>query len=80
MRVASCALCAQFERTLIVAEDDSQVSYLEGCTAPSYDSNQVPFPFPNALSMQRLRVLGHALLATLRVGRRLDCDQPASAV
>ena len=37
--------CVQFERTLIVAEDDSQVSYLEGCTAPSYDSNQVPF-FP----------------------------------
>lgn len=33
--------CLQFERTLIVAEDDSQVSYLEGCTAPSYDSNQV---------------------------------------
>ena len=31
----------QFERTLIVAEDDSQVSYLEGCTAPSYDTNQV---------------------------------------
>ena len=31
----------QFERTLIIAEDDSQVSYLEGCTAPSYDSNQV---------------------------------------
>ena len=32
----------QFERTLIIAEDDSQVSYLEGCTAPSYDTNQVP--------------------------------------
>ena len=31
----------QFERTLIIAEDDSEVSYLEGCTAPSYDSNQV---------------------------------------
>ena len=31
----------QFERTLIIAEDDSQVSYLEGCTAPSYDTNQV---------------------------------------
>lgn len=32
----------QFERTLIVADEDSQVSYLEGCTAPSYDKNQVP--------------------------------------
>ncbi len=31
----------QFERTLIVAEKNSQVSYLEGCTAPQYDSNQL---------------------------------------
>ena len=31
----------QFERTLIVAEDDSYVSYLEGCTAPAYDKNQL---------------------------------------
>ena len=35
------AIAMQFERTLIIAEDDSQVSYLEGCTAPSYDTNQV---------------------------------------
>ena len=31
----------QFERTLIVAEERSFVSYLEGCTAPSYDKNQL---------------------------------------
>jgi Fe-S cluster assembly protein SufB len=31
----------QFERTLIIAEEDSYVSYLEGCTAPMYDSNQL---------------------------------------
>nr|YP_010595026.1 sufB protein [Stephanopyxis turris]WAJ57761.1 sufB protein [Stephanopyxis turris] len=31
----------QFERTLIIAEQDSQVSYLEGCTAPQYDTNQL---------------------------------------
>ncbi len=31
----------QFERTLIVADDDSYVSYLEGCTAPSRDENQL---------------------------------------
>nr|XP_043609300.1 UPF0051 protein ABCI8, chloroplastic [Erigeron canadensis] len=31
----------QFERTLIVAEDRSFVEYLEGCTAPSYDTNQL---------------------------------------
>lgn len=31
----------QFERTLIVAEEGSYVSYLEGCTAPAYDENQL---------------------------------------
>nr|YP_011006245.1 hypothetical protein V2485_pgp008 [Dictyotopsis propagulifera]WAM63249.1 hypothetical protein [Dictyotopsis propagulifera] len=31
----------QFERTLIVAEEGSYVSYLEGCTAPQYDNNQL---------------------------------------
>ena len=31
----------QFERTLIVAEKNSQVNYLEGCTAPQYDKNQL---------------------------------------
>jgi len=33
--------CHQFERTLIIAEDEAYVSYLEGCTAPAYDSNQL---------------------------------------
>jgi Fe-S cluster assembly protein SufB len=31
----------QFERTLIIAEENSYVSYLEGCTAPQYDTNQL---------------------------------------
>ncbi|MCK4579085.1 MAG: Fe-S cluster assembly protein SufB, partial [Candidatus Marinimicrobia bacterium] len=31
----------QFERTLIIADDDSFVSYLEGCTAPMRDENQL---------------------------------------
>jgi Fe-S cluster assembly protein SufB len=31
----------QFERTLIIAEADAHVSYLEGCTAPSRDENQL---------------------------------------
>ena len=31
----------QFERTLIVADDDAYVSYLEGCTAPMSDENQL---------------------------------------
>jgi Fe-S cluster assembly protein SufB len=31
----------QFERTLIVAEEGADVSYLEGCTAPQFDTNQL---------------------------------------
>lgn len=31
----------QFERTLIIAEEGSYVSYLEGCTAPAYSKNQL---------------------------------------
>jgi Fe-S cluster assembly protein SufB len=31
----------QFERTLIIAEDGAYVSYLEGCTAPQFDTNQL---------------------------------------
>lgn len=31
----------QFERTLIVAEEGAQVTYLEGCTAPSFDTTQL---------------------------------------
>lgn len=31
----------QFERTLIICEDNSHVSYLEGCTAPMYQENQL---------------------------------------
>lgn len=31
----------QFERTLIIAEKNSKVNYLEGCTAPQYDTNQL---------------------------------------
>ncbi len=35
------ASTGQFERTLIVAEDSSSVTYLEGCTAPQRDENQL---------------------------------------
>ncbi|TDI78841.1 MAG: Fe-S cluster assembly protein SufB [Betaproteobacteria bacterium] len=31
----------QFERTLIIAEEEATVSYLEGCTAPKFDTNQL---------------------------------------
>jgi Fe-S cluster assembly protein SufB len=37
----NAAETGQFERTLIIAEDSSYVSYLEGCTAPMRDENQL---------------------------------------
>ena len=37
----NAANTGQFERTLIIAEDDAYVSYLEGCTAPIRDENQL---------------------------------------
>jgi len=35
------SIIGQFERTLIITESNSKVSYLEGCTAPFYSSNQL---------------------------------------
>ncbi len=37
----NAAETGQFERTLVIAEDDAYVSYLEGCTAPMRDENQL---------------------------------------
>ena len=37
----NAANTGQFERTLIIADEDSRVSYLEGCTAPMRDENQL---------------------------------------
>jgi Fe-S cluster assembly protein SufB len=42
----------QFERTLIIAEDSSYVSYLEGCTAPQRDENQLHAAVVELVSMQ----------------------------
>lgn len=46
----------QFERTLIVAEDDSYVSYLEGCTAPQRDENQLHAAIVEIVAMERAEV------------------------
>lgn len=46
----------QFERTLIIAEDDSYVSYLEGCTAPMRDENQLHAAVVEIVTMQRAEV------------------------
>jgi Fe-S cluster assembly protein SufB len=46
----------QFERTLIVADDDSYVSYLEGCTAPQRDENQLHAAIVEIVAMERAEV------------------------
>jgi Fe-S cluster assembly protein SufB len=46
----------QFERTLIVADDDSYVSYLEGCTAPMRDENQLHAAIVEIVIMERAEV------------------------
>lgn len=46
----------QFERTLIVADDDSQVSYLEGCTAPMRDENQLHAAVVELVALDRASI------------------------
>ncbi|MBI3236405.1 MAG: Fe-S cluster assembly protein SufB, partial [Chlamydiales bacterium] len=46
----------QFERTLIIAEEDSYVSYLEGCTAPSYDENQLHAAVVELIALDRAEI------------------------
>ena len=46
----------QFERTLIVADDDSYVSYLEGCTAPMRDENQLHAAIVEIIAEERAEV------------------------
>ncbi|MEX0662347.1 MAG: Fe-S cluster assembly protein SufB [Balneolaceae bacterium] len=46
----------QFERTLIIAEDNSHVSYLEGCTAPMYDKNQLHAAVVELVAMENAEI------------------------
>ncbi|MDP9140504.1 MAG: Fe-S cluster assembly protein SufB [Pseudomonadota bacterium] len=46
----------QFERTLIIAEDDSNVSYLEGCTAPQRDENQLHAAVVELVALDRAQI------------------------
>jgi Fe-S cluster assembly protein SufB len=52
----NAANTGQFERTLIVADDDSYVSYLEGCTAPMRDENQLHAAVVEIIAMERAEV------------------------
>jgi Fe-S cluster assembly protein SufB len=46
----------QFERTLIIADDDSYVSYLEGCTAPMRDENQLHAAVVELIALERAEI------------------------
>ncbi len=46
----------QFERTLIIADDDSTVSYLEGCTAPRRDENQLHAAVVELVALDRAQI------------------------
>ncbi len=52
----NAANTGQFERTLIVADDDSYVSYLEGCTAPQRDENQLHAAVVEIIAKERAEV------------------------
>ncbi|AFC86410.1 Fe-S cluster assembly protein SufB [Frateuria aurantia] len=46
----------QFERTLIICEDDASVSYLEGCTAPMRDENQLHAAVVELVALERANI------------------------
>src|SRR3546814_1618128 len=46
----------QFERTLIICEDDAHVSYLEGCTAPQRDENQLHAAVVELVALDRAEI------------------------
>src|SRR5687767_4643508 len=52
----NAAETGQFERTLIVAEEDSYVSYLEGCTAPMRDKNQLHAAVVELVALDRAEI------------------------
>lgn len=52
----NAANTGQFERTLIIADDDSYVSYLEGCTAPMRDENQLHAAVVEIIALDRAEV------------------------
>jgi Fe-S cluster assembly protein SufB len=52
----NAANTGQFERTLIVAEEGSYVSYLEGCTAPMRDENQLHAAVVELVAMERAEI------------------------
>jgi len=52
----NAANTGQFERTLIIADDDSYVSYMEGCTAPMRDENQLHAAIVEIIALENAEV------------------------
>ncbi len=52
----NAAETGQFERTLIIAEEGSYVSYLEGCTAPQRDENQLHAAVVELITLERAEI------------------------
>ncbi len=52
----NAANTGQFERTLIIADDDAYVSYLEGCTAPMRDENQLHAAVVELVALDRAEI------------------------
>ncbi len=52
----NAANTGQFERTLIIAEEDAYVSYLEGCTAPRRDENQLHAAVVEIIALENAEV------------------------
>ena len=52
----NAANTGQFERTLIIADDDSYVSYLEGCTAPMRDENQLHAAIVELIALEHAEI------------------------
>jgi Fe-S cluster assembly protein SufB len=52
----NAAATGQFERTLIIADEGSQVSYLEGCTAPMRDENQLHAAVVELIALDNARI------------------------
>lgn len=52
----NAASTGQFERTLIIADADSYVSYLEGCTAPKRDENQLHAAVVELIALDRAQI------------------------
>jgi Fe-S cluster assembly protein SufB len=52
----NAANTGQFERTLIIADDDSYVSYMEGCTAPMRDENPLHAAIVEIIALENAEV------------------------